>query len=48
MDESTKVQQSKGGSISGLTTKLHLDINPEFHIVEVYLTGGNRADISRA
>ena len=32
----------------GLTTKLHLAITPDFHIIEGYLTGGNRADISCA
>ena len=35
-------------SISGLTTKLHLAITPDFHIVEGYLSGGNIADISCA
>ena len=29
-----------------LTTKLHLAITPDFHIVEGYLSGGNIADIS--
>ena len=43
-----KGQQSKGRSISDLTTKLHLAITPEFHIIECYLSGGNRADISCA
>ena len=42
------IQQSKGRSISGLTTKLHLAITPDFHIVEGYLSGGNIADISCA
>jgi hypothetical protein len=41
-------QQSKGRSISGLTTKLHLAITPDFKIIEGFLTGGNRADISFA
>lgn len=38
----------KRENISGLTTKLHLAITPDFHIVEGYLSGGNRADISCA
>lgn len=41
-------QQSKGRSISGLTTKLHLAITPDFCIIEGYLSEGNRADISCA
>ena len=31
-----------------MTTKLHLAITPDFHIVEGYLSGGNIADISCA
>ncbi len=27
-------------------TKLHLAITPDFHIIEGYLSGGNRADIA--
>ena len=34
--------------MSGLTTKLHLAITPDFHIIEGYLSGGNQADISNA
>ena len=45
---SKRGQQSKGRSISGLTTRLHLAITPDFHITESYLTGDNRADISCA
>jgi hypothetical protein len=41
-------QQAKGRSISGLTTKLHLAITPDFRITEGFLTGGNKADISFA
>ncbi len=45
---SKRGQQSKGRSISGLTTKLHLAITPDFQIIEGYLSGGNQADISHA
>ena len=31
-----------------MTTKLHLAITPDFRIVEGFLTGGNKADISYA
>jgi transposase len=48
MAEGKKGQQSKGRSISGLTTKLHLAITPDFRIIEGFLTGGNKADISFA
>ena len=41
-------QQSRGRSISGITTKLHLVITPEGHVIEGMLTGGNVADISVA
>ena len=43
-----KGQQSKGRSISGPTTKLHLAITPDFRIIEGFLTGGNKADVSFA
>ena len=43
-----KELQAKGRSISGLTTKLHLAISSDFHIIEGFLTGGNRADIGLA
>jgi len=40
--------QSRGRSISGMTTKLHLAITPEGAVIEGMLTGGNVADISVA
>src|SRR3954462_6976774 len=41
-------QQSKGRSVPGITTKLHLAITPDFCIIEGFVTGGNQADISVA
>jgi transposase len=40
--------QSKGLSRAGVTTKLHLAITAEGHVIEGLLTGGNKADISVA
>lgn len=40
--------QSRGRSISVMTTKLHLVITSEGHVIEGMLTGGNVADISVA
>lgn len=37
--------QSKGRSISGLTTKLHLCISENFGVIEGFLSDGNRSDI---
>lgn len=45
---SKKGIQSKGRSISGLTAKLHLAITSGMQIIEGFITGGNRADISFA
>jgi transposase len=41
-------QYSRGINRAGVTTKLHLAITPDGHIVEARLTGGNTADISIA
>lgn len=40
--------QTKGRSIGGITTKLHLVISADGHVVEGMLSGGNVADISVA
>ena len=40
--------QSKGKSRAGLTTKLHMAITGDGHVVEGFLTGGNKADVSFA
>jgi transposase len=40
--------QSKGKNRAGVTTKLHLAITAEGHIVEAILTAGNISDISVA
>lgn len=40
--------QSKGKSRAGLTTKLHIAITACGHLIEVILTGGNKADINVA
>ena len=34
--------------MTGIATKLHLSITPDFHIIEGFLTPGNYADISVA
>ena len=39
---------SRGKNRAGVTTKLHLVITPENHVVEGMLTGGNVADITVA
>jgi len=48
MEAGKKEQQSTGRSVSGLITKLHLAITPDFRIVEEFLTGDNKAYISYA
>ena len=40
--------QTKGRSIGGITTKLHLVISADGHVIEGILSGGNVADISVA
>ena len=34
-------QQAKGKSITGIATKLHLAITPDFHIIEGFVSPGN-------
>ena len=41
-------QCSRGKNRAGVTTKQHLAITPEAHVVEGLLTGGNVADITVA
>lgn len=38
--------QSKGKSKGGMSTKLHLAMTTSWHIIEGFLTGGNRNDIA--
>jgi len=45
---SKRGQCSRGKNRAGVTTKLHLAITAEGHLVEVLLTGGNVADITVA
>ena len=45
---SKRGQCSRGKSRAGVTTKLHLAITAEGHVVEGLLTGGNVADITVA
>ncbi|MCC8483789.1 MAG: transposase [Rickettsia endosymbiont of Labidopullus appendiculatus] len=40
--------QSKGKSKGGMSTKLHLAMTTSWHIIEGFLTGGNRNDIAVA
>lgn len=39
---------SRGKNSAGITTKLHVVITPENHVIEGMLTGGNVADITVA
>ena len=43
---SKRGQQSRGRSISGFSTKLHLIISADGHVISGCLSGGNKADIS--
>ena len=41
-------QQSKGVSVAGITTKLHLVTTKDGHVIDGFLTGGNVHDVSVA